>query len=243
MIRVLTIFLIMNVALCYAQDPISKGNLNSCKCIDNLFSSSKEEPIATVKQDDNYFSFCGYKSNSPINGREYGVLRTDSSMLLCGYELIDCQNTKSIFYEGEYYTDSVKIHSDGFEIFRLKNIPNINGGKYFPVPIIEFKVKQTDKGLLIDTIFALPQTYYSKEYIAQVENVLNDMINNKSRELDIEDYQLHLLFLKALNNESDLKQFNDAGTYDGYLGPIYRDFGRYIKIKLEDEKNTIKRHQ
>jgi hypothetical protein len=228
---ILIYFLTLTVGSVFGQVVNNDTHSTACKCIEGSFSSSSKHPIATVRQGEHEFAFCGYTSEASKHERDFGFLRLDSSFLLVGFELIDCKNGTSIFEEGEYYTDSVKFTDDGFELFRLTNLPNPSGGKYVSVPVIEFKFTRKESGFTVDTSFALTEVYYQDNYLEHLEKNLTALKTNQSMTMEAKDLELHFLFLKAVSDKKYAADFLNSAPYDGYMGPIFRDYISYLNLK------------
>lgn len=209
----------------------------ACQCIDGFFSSSTKNPIAISIQDGRPLAFCGYTSEGSTYKSGYGILKPDSSALLCGFELIDFETGSSIFNEGEYYTDSVKLGTDGFELFRLTNLPSLDGGRYISVPAIQFLFYRQGGAYITDTLFAIPGFYFAEEYLSQIEKNLNTLKADKSKEMEAKDLEFNFLFLRALSSEKHHQEFYDSAPRDGYFGPIFRDYMFYLDLKLRTTTN------
>lgn|GEM_PF-1863320 len=220
------------ICSCKQNSTVSKAE---CKCIDHRFSSSKFIPIATSTIDNIPVAFCGYSSKGSEYLEEYGILKSDSSFIGIGYEVIDCSTQKSIFDEGEYYTDSIKINVNGFEIFRLAHIVNPNGNFGNLIPVIQFNFSKSKQGFQLDTLFAFPEKYFSDGYIQQVKTHIDSLENSELEKYEFVEFKMELLFLKALNDINQLDKFLNSGPYNGYLGPLFRDFCYYAKMRWENE--------
>ncbi|WP_321288938.1 hypothetical protein [uncultured Sunxiuqinia sp.] len=198
-----------------------------CNCIDNSFSSKNDSPIAFSKIGNEDVAFCGYKYD------EIGKLKSDSSFIGCGYEIILCSEKKSIFEVGEFYTDSIKIRKNGFDIFRTENFPYGQGEKYNEIPVLKFSFSTIENKIQIDTIFAIPDYYISNEYFKKLELIIETIKKDTGYPTRYPDFNLHYLFLKAVSDKKFERKFIDSGPYDGYLAVIYRNFVEYLSNQNE----------
>lgn len=226
----LFIIFILNIGIANSQE-IAKDESNSCACIDRLFSSSTDKPIAIINNNDRLFAFCGYASQATKYRRDCGILRPDSTFLLSGFVLIDCITKQVAFSEGEYYTDSVRLKKDGFELYRQINLPNPNGGRYISVPVLQFKVHKNNDGFAVDTIFVIPKSFYETDYLNQIKKNLNLLRSDSLKQMEADGLQLSYLFLRTLENKENKKSFEDKAQRDGYLGRIFNDYNLYLKFK------------
>tara|TARA_Y100000739_G_C20513981_1_gene420905 strand:- start:302 stop:1006 length:705 start_codon:yes stop_codon:yes gene_type:complete len=225
------IFLLLTFGLTQAQNVATKTTPDNCACIDYRCSSSDKKPIAKITLDSRELIFCGYSGKATKYQGNYGILRSDSTFLLSGFALIDCSNKKSIFSEGEYYTDSVKLTSNGFELYRIIWLPNPNGGEYLPVPALKFKIQNVQDRLTVDTLLTIPKSFYSSSYLNQIKKNLDVLRKDKEKKMSADDLEFQYLFLRALNDTDYRQDFEDNAPRDGYMGKTYRDYQRYLEIK------------
>lgn len=213
----------LTIILCFALLGLTYGQ--DCKCIDNIFSSAESQPIALSKIGNKEIAFCGFHYD------DIGVLGKDSSFVGCGYEVILCYERKSIFEAGEYYTDSIKINRKGFEIYRLSNFPTLKSKKYTPIPLLLFTFRDKNDRIMIDTTLSIDEKYFSSTYLNNLKEMMNAAIEDSSNSTAYQDLRLHYLFLKAIKDEKHELEFIKSGPYDGYMGPIYNDFIKYLGLK------------
>lgn len=227
----LVIILALSIGFSKFQNLTTETLSDNCNCIDGFFSTSTKKPIATADHNGRSFSFCGYSSEATKYRRDYGLLRPDTSFLLCGFELIDCETQTSIFSEGEYYTDSVKLTYDGFELYRLTRLPNPNGGTYISVPAVQFNIIRDGNSFTTDTVLAIPESFYQSDYLMAIEKNLTSLKQDSSKQMEAADLELSYLFLRALQSDENKTAFYDNAPRDGYMGPIFTDYKLYLILK------------
>ena len=140
---------------------------------------------------------------------------------------------KSIFEEGEYYTDSIKIKKNGFEIYRTENFPTGKGEKYREITTLKFSFFESENKIQIDTLLSIPDFYISNEYLKKLELIIESVKNDKEYPTKYPDFNLHYLFLKAVSDKKYESEFINSGPYDGYLAVIYRNLVEYLSYRNE----------
>src|SRR5690554_897925 len=228
---IITILILLTFYSCSRKDcsnqTAEKEIEVSCKCIDGTFSSSKEEPIANSRIGEKKVVFCGIKGEyyeldtADTTQENFGFKRT-------GFDIIQCSNDSVLFVVGEYYTDSIHISEEGFKHFRLTHFPKVKGLKYEPTTLLEFHFRETSDGITIDTFIALPNRFFDEEYLNDLANLVGFYKGDTTDTSKYHDLKLHYLFLRAISDEKFKKEFISSGPYDGYMGPIFRDFKSYL---------------
>lgn len=210
-------------------------NNKKCKCIDNFFSSSLYAPFVYSKIGEYTVAFCG------LIGKDYDLdslarkANNNAGFKRTGYEIILCSKDSSIYVVGEYYLDSIQLFDNHFELFRLSDFPVDSTMEYQNIPLLEFHFTESNGKLKIDTTIAIPPKFTTDSYLEQIKKLVEENKADSLKTTKYHDLKLHYLFLKAVSNDAFKEEFKSSGPYDGYMGPIFRDFKSYLD--LEKNKN------
>lgn len=199
----------------------------ACKCVDGAFSSKNDSPIAYSRIGKIRVMFCGYKGEYyELDSMENA--QNNFGFKCTGFEIIQCSNDSVLFVVGEYYTDSIRVSEEGFKHFRLSHFPKAKNIEYEPTTLLEYQYKETHDGIRIDTLIALPTKYFQKKYLNELADLVEFYKNDTTDTSKYHDLKLHYLFLRAVSDEKFKEEFISSGPYDGYMGPIFRDFKSYL---------------
>ncbi|EON78929.1 hypothetical protein ADIS_0522 [Lunatimonas lonarensis] len=199
----------------------------SCNCVDGVFSSRNALPIAHSRIGKILVIFCGYKGDyyelDSIDNTQnnFGFKRT-------AFEIIQCSNDSVLVVVEEYYTDSIRVSDEGFKHFRLSHFPKAENLEYEPTTLLEYQYKETQDGIGIDTLIALPPKFFQQKYLNELVGLVEFYKNDTTDTSKYYDLKLHYLFLRALSDEKFMGEFISSGPYDGYMGPVFRDFKSYL---------------
>ena len=104
-----------------------------------------------------------------------------------------------------FWQDSIQIHENYIEVFRMKRFPMLNQTEWQLTPTVRH-IKEVNGELVLKESFSPPHYFFKDEYLAFIKNKMESLKDDKESTA-FEDYRLTLLFLKALNNKEDMDEF------------------------------------
>ncbi|MCF8295923.1 MAG: hypothetical protein K9J13_00140 [Saprospiraceae bacterium] len=184
-------------------------------------------------------AICGYSYDH--SGIQTGVLRLDSTFIGVGFIIFSCQDSSDIFSDGEYYTDSVKLHSNSIEIFKTSWFSLYTFENSVRVPMISIHLLERNGAIHIDSTFAFPVNEISISQLQKIEKELVDIKSDPERSNDYPIFRMEYLFMKAIHDpEKYSADFLSIGSLDGYMGRIYRDYRKYFTLYLKEKTECNK---
>lgn len=193
---------------------------SQCKCIDGFFGSSTEEPFYSTTIGKHQIVFCGY-----------GDKTEQTSFSTSGFDIIDCSNTTILKSYDEFWQDSIQIHENYIEVFRMERFPILNQTEWQPTPTVRHSIKEVNGELVLNESFSPPHYFFKDEYLAFIKNKMKNHKDDKDSTV-FEDYRLKLLFLKALNNKDDIDEFLQFTSIVSYLGVFHDYYKEYLEMEI-----------
>ena len=145
---------------------------------------------------------------------------------------------KQIFIVGEYYLDLIVSLQDTLVINRLMPMPQDKNLTYEWTPMIAFRLYKENQSIKTDTIFVFSLEKYNQEFLDHFNNVIISL-EEEDYAGQYEGYLIDYTFIKAVKDPDKYSEsLKSLGTFDGYLGPIYRDMLLYFDIYYRNKKNN-----
>lgn len=194
---------------------------SQCKCIDTFISSSAQEPFYTTTIGKHQIAFCGYSNKIEA-----------PSFSTSGFDIIDCSNSIIFDSYGELWQDSIQIHENYIEVFRMERFPMPNQKEWQLTPTIRHTYKEVNDKIIQEESFSPPHFFFNDDYLMFVKSEM-ESYKHDQESTAFDDYRFNYLFLKALNNKEDKDEFLQFTSIVSYLGVFHNYYKEYLEMTID----------
>lgn len=209
---------------------------NECECIDYMFSEKGDSPLIKHKIGNRELIVCGYRNKSSEDFH-LGYWQPDSSMYVSGYNIFDCSETpiKSIYNQGEFYLERIKLKPHSIIIEQLIRIPTDTTFSYNYTPVIATEFYEYEGSLTKRTDLIFQTENISNEFLEIFKEKINLAKKDTPQSYKYFDYLIHYQFIMAVMHPekygTELRRIGEENHgFDGYVAVLYRDLLVYYEL-------------